>query len=97
MVLILCMGCITCKLGYDPNRPINQSDENVFLLLENRCNGCHINAEDEGAPIFLLEHLDHYKITVNDQVFQKRAMPKGTELTEYEMELLRVWIGNPLK
>lgn len=65
----------------------------ALTVLENKCNACH--SQKKRQQVFTLDNMDALALTIYDQVFIKKRMPKGRKikLTEPEFDALKKWLN----
>lgn len=68
--------------------------KNAFAVLQNNCNVCHVQRNRNA--VFTPENMHAWSGRINEQVFVKQRMPKGTDvvLTALEKEALKKWINS---
>lgn len=64
----------------------------AFGILDNKCNVCH--RKRNRSMVFSLDNMDKRAKKIHKQVFVKKRMPKGKDitLTEEEYRTLRKWL-----
>ena len=96
---------VNSKSSYEPifndlsavltlSNTIDNSKENAFQILNNKCNICHIKRNRR--RVFTEDNMNSWSNDVYKQVFIKKRMPKGKKikLTSKEYQELLTWISS---
>lgn len=73
---------------------IRNPRENAFQILDNKCNVCHHKRNKR--RVFTIENMNTWANDIEKQVFIKKRMPKGKNitLTSNEYQELLTWISS---
>ena len=77
--------------------PVSEKQQRAFKVLENKCNECH--RKDKPSKTFTIANMNRFAKSINKQVFIKKKMPKGDEvtLTAAEVNTLKAWLAVELQ
>lgn len=64
----------------------------AFRILKTKCNVCHV--KQNRKKVFTLDNMDFFAAKIHKQVFVKKRMPKGKEitLTNSDYTTLKNWL-----
>jgi uncharacterized membrane protein len=71
--------------------PIEEAKAAALRVLQVKCNTCHVRQNP--GKVFTTSNMSALAPKINEQVFEKKRMPRGKRLTKEEYTILQNWLN----